>query len=267
MQTKILVSAISALLLCQCLSAQIVNTEKLRFFQKENGWVGDADFRFGLARNKAGQTLSLGSSGRLEYLLDQNRWMVLGGYYLTQFRNVNDPGTVPRNFNNWGFSHFRYNRTLGKRLTVEAFLQGQFDEVQEIDFRFLSGTGLRLHLHETDSSTLYWGTLLMFEYEESSDDPNNEANITYHRDLRLSTYLSAAFKVKNYLTCNQVTYFQPNVMAWGDFRISSETRLSIKIRKNLSLDTYFLLIYDTQPARTVPRTMYSLTNGLSLSIG
>ncbi|MCB0850766.1 MAG: hypothetical protein KDD63_00875, partial [Bacteroidetes bacterium] len=50
------------------------------------------------------------------------------------------------------------------------------------------------------------------------------------------------------------------------FIISSETKISIRLRRKLNLNAYFQLIYDTRPAMTVPPVMFALINGLSVSI-
>ncbi len=242
--------------------AQVVNTEKLRLQDSQSTWVGDADLSFGLTRNKAGQTLALGANGRVEHLRGRSRWMALAGYGLTQFLNVDDSEAVPKNFRNNYFGHLRYNYRFSDRLTLEAFSQGQYDEIQEIDVRLLNGLGPRLRLARTDSTHLYFGLLYMYEYEETSEF---EDRIVFNKDHRLSSYLSGGFRINDNLVVDHVTYFQPNLRDFGDFRISSETSISVAITNKLSFDTYFQLIYDAQPPETVPETMYMLRNGLNLS--
>ncbi|KGE88666.1 MAG: DUF481 domain-containing protein [Phaeodactylibacter xiamenensis] len=250
------------------LSAQVVNTEKLRS-TNEDGWLAEAGLDFGLTRNKAGQTLSLGSRLRLEYDTDKSRWMVLGAYNLTQFRNVEDPGSVPRNFANNAFGHLRYNYLANDWLTWEAFTQFQYDQIQQIDARVLTGTGPRVKLLRTDSSQLFFGLLYMYEHEASTDVfevPEERSVNVYLYDHRLSTYLSGGFQVTETFNINHVTYFQPNLADLGDFRISSETSLTFKISEKLAFRTYFQLMYDERPPIPVPNTMYSLNNGLEIAL-
>ena len=135
--------------------------------------------------------------------------------------------------------------------------------------RLLAGTGPRLRLVKTDSAQLYFGALYMFEHEEARNEFEAPEAYTEHLmldDHRLSTYLSAGFRFTSYLTLNHVTYFQPNLSNFSDFRISSETSLSIKLTDRLSLRTYFQLIYDTEPLIPVPNAMYVLNNGFSLAL-
>lgn len=241
------------------LIAQVVNTEKMRINQEETGVTGEIDLSFGLTRNKAGQTLRLGTGARVEWLRPKSRWLLLGGYNRTQFTNIDVPGSAPKNFANNGFGHVRYNRSLGKTVTWEAFLQSQFDEIQEVNIRSLIGTGPRFRLVEKDSLQLFFGALYMYEYEETSEMPA----IVYNRHSRLSSYLSVGFQPTGYLSINHVSYFQPRLFHFTDFRISSETTLDIRLTEKLVWRTYFQFIYDEKPPLTVPRIMYMMTNGIS----
>lgn len=248
---------------------QVVNTEKLRLDEKEKGLFGEAGINLGLARNRAGQTVRLGSSARLELRRSNHRWMLLGAYNLTQFNDVDEPGSAPKNFANNGFGHLRYNRNINDWLTWEAFSQAQYDRIQQIDLRLLAGTGPRLRLVASDSAQIYFGALYMFEHEESRNEFEEPEAFTERLildDHRLSTYLSAGLQLTSYLTVNHVTYYQPNLSNLSDFRISSETTLSVKLTGRLSLRTYFQLIYDTEPLVPVPNVMYVLNNGFSLEL-
>lgn len=256
------------LLLPFLLPAQVVNTEKLRSTE-EQGWLAEAGLDFGLTRNQAGQTLRLGSSLRLEYQQGNSRWMLLGAYNLTQFRNVEDPGSVPRNFANNAFGHLRYNYFINDWLTWEAFTQIQYDEIQQINARILSGTGPRVKLLRTDTSQLFFGLLYMFEHEESTDEfeePMEREVDVILNDNRLSAYLSGGFRITETFGINHVTYFQPNLEDFGDFRISTETSLTFRISDKVSFRTYFQLMYDERPPIPVPNAMYSLSNGLQVSL-
>lgn len=249
--------------------AQVVNTEKLRLEKGgKRGFAGEANLDLGLARNRAGQTVRLGASARLELLRGNHRWMLLGAYNLTQFNNVDEPGSAPKNFAKNGFGHLRYNYTINRLLTWEAFTQAQYDKIQQIDLRLLVGTGPRLKLLRKDSAQLYFGALYMFEHEESRNEFEDPEPYTEHLildDHRLSTYLSAGIQPTSYLAINHVTYFQPNLSNFSDFRIASETSISVRITNRLSLRTYFQLIYDTEPLVPVPNAMYVLNNGFSIA--
>lgn len=253
------------------LYSQVVNTEKLRLDNFEKSFVGDLDLSFGLSQNKAGQTLRFNGLTRFEILKSRTHWLLISGYGLTQFKKVDEPGTAPKTFSNNGFSHLRFGRKLSPFLVWEAFVQGQFDEVQEVEVRFLTGTGPRFKLLRTDTSHLYIGLLYMYEYEKNSieitiNEPDDFQFLDFERNHRLSTYISGAAAINGYLSINHVSYYQPKINDWSDFRISSETTIAIKLTNQVSLKTYFQLVYDREPPDTVPRTMFNLTNGLSVSL-
>jgi len=243
------------------LHAQVVNTEKLRSERKSQGWYLDLDASLSITRNKAGRNLSLNTRARGEYLIQRHKFLLFASYSLGQFRNVDDSLALPSNWLNNRFVHGRYNYTFFSWLTWEVFSQAQYDEVQEIRIRWLNGSGPRFKLIENDSASLYLGALYMYEYEETTDrDP-----VFINRDSRLSAYVSAAYGLNPYLSINHVSYVQPRLDQFDDFRISSETTLSVKLSKHLTFNTYFQLIYDSRPPLTVPEVMYTTRSGLAVS--
>ena len=63
----------------------------MRINRDESGITGEIDLSIGLIRNKAGQTSRIGTGARLEWLRNKSRWLVLGGYNLSQSRKVDEP--------------------------------------------------------------------------------------------------------------------------------------------------------------------------------
>lgn len=237
--------------------AQVVNTEELRLSTTNSNWQGNVDVSFSLNRTKAGQTLNWGINGRVQYQKNQHKWMLLGGYSLVQFTNVDEPDAVPKNFTNFQYTHLRYNYDFKSKLTWEAFVQEQWDEIHEIDIRLLFGTGPRLELLQTDTSQIYVGVLYMYEVEQESP----EDLLIQNRDHRLSSYFSLGFKFSNF-TLDFITYYQPNLTAWNDYRINSKTVINTQLSQRLSLQTSFNFIFDAQPPATVRKTRYNLKTGL-----
>lgn len=250
------------LLLPLFVSGQIVNTEKLRIKGKEGAWEGEIDFNLGLARNKAGQTLQVKATARFDYLKKHNKWMIMGDYQRAELTRLNIPGAESRTLRDQSFGHIRYNYIISPHLRWEAFTQIQFNDIQDIRLRALAGSGPRIKILRNDSSHVYFGSLIMFEYEESYDIPDV---LTFHRDFRLSSYLSLAYRITEVFAINHVTYFQPKLTQLSDFRVSSETQFQFQVRKNLSFKTYFQYMYDALPAGDVPPVMFSLTNGFAFT--
>lgn len=240
------------------LQAQIVNTEELRF-NKEEKLVGLIDLRFGLVRNKAGLSLRPGAAIRMELNNEHSRWLILGSYNLTRFTNLNT-GALPTNFTNKGFVHLRYNYNFSEKVTLEVFSQIQFDEIQEIDIRLLNGIGPRFELFKVKENKAFLGILYMYEYEETSAD---ETVIIINEDHRLSTYFSIGYRFNDYVAVNSVTYFQPNLKSFSDYRLSTNTVFTANLSKDLAMNMQFNLIYDNKPPETVPPAMYDISTGFS----
>ena len=239
----------------------VINTEDLRLDDADRDFVGLIDFNFGMSENKAGRFFKPSANLRLEWIREQSKFIVLGGYQLNRFVQISESNPTPTNFNNQGFGHFRFNRDLNKKLVWEAFIQGQFDEVQEIDQRYLLGTGPRFELLETDSASLYFGALYMYEYEETSAEVK-----VFNKHHRLSMYLNGGFQFNASTGMNNTTYFQPRPDILSDFRIASITQFFTQINKHLSFNFNLNFVYDSRPPETVPLRMYNFTAGLAWSI-
>lgn len=241
------------------LSAQtVINTEDLRLDGSDQSFVGLINFNFGMNENKAGRFLKPNANLRLEWIQENHKIMLLGGYRLTRFVPINDPDSAPRNFNSQGFSHLRFNQEINKKVVWEVFSQAQFDNVQEIDQRYLLGTGPRFELLETDSASLYLGTLYMYEYEETSAESK-----VFNKHHRLSMYLNAGWQFNANTGMNNTTYFQPRPDVLSDFRIASVTQFFTRLSKNLSFNVNLDFVYDSRPPETVPLRMYNLTAGIT----
>ncbi|PHN04148.1 DUF481 domain-containing protein [Flavilitoribacter nigricans] len=251
------------LLLCSMATfAQIVNIESLRMNAKDKKLSGIVDLDFAIRKNKAGQTVVIGTDVGAQWNLGRkNRLIFLSGYHLTQFNDTDDPTAPSRNFNNQAFGHFRYNIDLSKTIALEAYSQAQWDEVQEIDIRFLNGAGLRFELLQNDTASFYFGLSYMLEYEETSERP--EA-ITTNEHQRLSTYVSGQLGLNPFLNFNYVLYFQPRPAELEDFRISSNVGLSIRLSRKVNFTTSASLLFDSRPPSTVPKTQYFLSNGIRM---
>ena len=104
----------------------------------------------------------------------------------------------------------------------------------------------------------FLGTTVMFEYEDSVDDIND--NI--HRDIRNSIYASFKLKLKDNISIVSTNYYQPRMDMFSDFRILSETSLLFTIIKNLKFTTSFSYLFDSFPATNAVKEQFELSNGL-----
>lgn len=240
----------------------VINTEDLRLRVDTQRVMGLVNFDFGMSRNKAGRFLRPGLDFRLEANKNQHRWLVLGGYALTRFTDIDIPGASAKNFNNRGFVHLRYSRSLNDHFALEGFTQYQFDEIQEIDQRILTGGGIRYRAVDSDRGYFFIGATYMYEYERTSAE---EEGLVFNKHHRISMYLSGGAQFNEHVRINSTTYFQPRPDVLSDYRISTVNSLTADLSDQLGLRLQINLIYDARPPLSVPRLMYDTSAGFTVN--
>lgn len=230
------------------MTSQIVNVESLRRVSDTSKWSGSASLDVALIENRR-SIFRLTNRVRLQHKTANNLYLFINDINL---QKIDENSLVNR-----GIQHFRYNRRLSERFKLEAFAQSQYDAISNIDFRGLLGFGPRYRLTKSAKYRVYFGTLIMYEYETAT-----ETNIPIIRDFRNSTYVSCSLYPLENLSIVSTTYYQPLVNQISDFRISNETSIAFKILKNLAYKTSFIYNFDSRPIIGIPKTQYELTNGI-----
>ncbi|WP_179345464.1 DUF481 domain-containing protein [Winogradskyella ursingii] len=225
--------------------------ESLRRVTDTSKWSGSASLDIGLIKN-TNAIFRITNRVRLQYNTDNNLYLFIN--------DINLQKIEANSFVNRGIQHLRYNRKLTERLKLEVFAQSQYDAVSDIKFRGLLGIGPRLKLFKNKNYRYYWGTLVMYEYEEASDN-----SISILRDFRGSTYFSFSMYPLENISIVSTTYYQPLLKKFSDFRISNETSVAFRLFKNLAFKTSFTYYFDTNPIIGIPNTQYELTNGIVYS--
>jgi hypothetical protein len=229
--------------------SQIVNVEGKRNGGNQPGLHGSLDLNFSYTRNTQ-DVLTYGGKTNLQYLKKHHRVLLLADLSRVQAGGAD--------FVNQGFEHIRYNYSFGEkeRFAFEGFQQAQFNSVQLIGFRHLTGAGLRYSPIDRDSIKLWCGTLPMFEYEELTTG-------IIERNLRQSSYLLFFLALKKF-EFQSITYYQPRWGDWGDYRLSTNNTLEFGILKWLRYALTLNLLYDSKVPEGVPATVFTLRNGLRL---
>tara|TARA_R110002124_G_scaffold84681_1_gene220256 strand:- start:3426 stop:4154 length:729 start_codon:yes stop_codon:yes gene_type:complete len=235
----------------QICGAQIINVESLRHVSDSSKWSGSASLDLGLIKN-TNSIFRITNRIRLQYNTEKNLFLFINDINLQKIED--------NSFVNRGIQHFRYNRKLGDRIKLEAFVQSQYDAISDIKFRGLLGLGPRFKLSKNENFRYYLGTLFMYEHEETL-----ERSINILRDFRGSAYLSCSLYPTENLSIVSTTYYQPLIKQFSDFRISSEASLAFKIFENLAFRTSFSYNFDANPIANIPKTQYELTNGIIYS--
>ena len=229
--------------------SQVVNVESKRMRSDTTGWSGKLDATYDIVKNTE-YIFNLGLVSQLQYKSKKFLTFILADYRL-----VKAAGTQ---YINTGYVHLRYDQKIMTALTWEYFVQGQFNQVLDVGFRGLAGTGPRFKLYDTDFLRIYAASLYMYEYEE-----NNNKTI-FRRNHRSSSYLTFTIDFDRFEVVH-TTYYQPKYTDLKDYRIASQTALKIKIFQKLSFTTTFNYRYESVPFPDIPKSTFSLTNGLSLS--
>ncbi len=230
-------------------ASQILNAESLRKVTDTSGYSGSASLDFQLKRN-VNNFFTISSNTHLQYKMKK---------HLILFKNDVDFQKIEgEKLSNSFISHLRYNYKLSSLIAWEAFLQGQYNKVNLINFRGLAGTGPRFKLSQLENYRFYLGSLVMYEYEEVLD------NITpIQRDIRASIYFSFSFYPTQHISIVSTTYYQPKLNQFKDYRISSQSSLLVGLFKNFSLKTSYTFTYDAFPAVGIPNSQYDFTTGVA----
>ena len=105
---------------------------------------------------------------------------------------------------NKGVIHLRRIQELNnfKNIKSEFFGQLQFNGIQKIRQRFLLGSGARVKLVGNDTINFNFSLGGMYEYEETTIE-------TFHHALRLTSYTSFNWNIKNKWKLRLINYYQP----------------------------------------------------------
>jgi|SRR5690606_5746072 len=232
-------------------TAQILNAESLRKVTDTSGFSGAASFNFSIKRD-VNDYLGASSNIHLQYKMENHLFLLKNDI---EFQKIEG-----NKFENAGIAHLRYNYRFHPRIALEAFTQGQYNKVSKIEFRGLVGIGPRIKLTTSEKYKFYFGTHLMFEYEELSD------SITpIEKDFRSTSYFSFSLFPTKTLTLTSTTYYQPKIRDFGDYRFTNQSSLLIDIIRNLAFKTTYTFLYDETPAFGIPNSQYNLESGIVYS--
>lgn len=232
-------------------SGQIVNIESQRLSANKDGVSGNLDLNMNLTVNSK-ELFQVGTKLQLVYKKKRNYWLLLADQFFVHTDN--------ESIINNGFEHVRYNFTFkdSGHIAFEAYQQGQFNEIQRINKRLLTGTGLRFLVVEQKKLELHFGTGFMGEYEEIIDGIG-----TY--DVLFANYGSISVKLDNGINFNTITYFQPKLIDFGNYRLSHESAVRFQFSKHISFRIIYSLNHDSRSIEGVRKTNYTFKNAISFT--
>jgi len=236
-------------------NAQVVNVEKKRKGD-DDGFLGKIGLGFQLLDNGS-KVMQFSNNIDLQYKK--------GAHLILLLNDLNLMSVDNDNIVNSGFQHLRYNYTVkdSSFLQIEAFGQSQYNPIKLLTQRFVTGLGPRFRLLNSKKAKIYIAAPAMpamYEYEKLSDSLT-----TITRFVRLDLYASISWDITETLTLKSITYYQPHVSRFVDYRISSETNFSFKITDKLAFNTGFEATYDSEPPEDIQQLFYYWRNKLTFS--
>lgn len=230
-------------------SAQVVNIEKKRIGEDDEGFSGKIDLSAGITETE-NQIIQGKNNIKLQYKKNQHTFLL--------FNNISLIKADEQKLINDGFQHVRYNYELEKiPITWETFTQNQYNTVKLLKRRILTGAGPRFRILNNDTISFFVGPLVMYENEILTDDS------TTFETIRMSNYLSFAVNLSKTLSFNHITYYQPDLSNFNDYRISSETSFKLFFTRKLAFSIVFNYTFDSKPPTDINKSFYSLSNTIS----
>jgi hypothetical protein len=230
--------------------SQVVNIESIRKSIDSSKFRGSVKLDYNISKD-VNTLIEFTNEFRIQYLSGKNMLLFVNDF---SFKKLNG-----NQFNNKNLQHLRYNYLFNKRVALESFIQHQKDEVLGINNRSLFGLGTRFLLYLSEKHQFYLGTLLMQEYDNSDGEFKKIIENTTRGDL----YVSFILRPNKVTTIANTTYYQPKIASFSDYRIASETAISLKIYKHLFFTSTFTFQNDNFPVFSIPKEQYKLENGLT----
>tara|TARA_B100000378_G_C18027370_1_gene406332 strand:- start:641 stop:1414 length:774 start_codon:yes stop_codon:yes gene_type:complete len=237
------------------IQAQLVNIESKRMQTDSIRFALNADFSLNYANNNGTNVTQI--NGALTTQLKskdlKSIYFLIGTYKLIDSEN--------KNLQNAWFLHGRYNYKFNQLLRLEAFLQGQYNQLLVVEQRNLAGIGLRVKWMDKENFTGYAGNSYMYEIEHSDEAGTLDHN---HRN---STYLTLSYfpKSQRFSVANTV-YYQPLYRDLKDYRILEQFRLDIPLAKWFKVFSIFNYYFDSKTPLGGEEYTSNLNFGLGISL-
>jgi putative salt-induced outer membrane protein YdiY len=223
------------------------------------GWAGGGSLGFALARGNSETTnLALGFNAARKTTNDS--WTINAA----QLYSTDDKLGVTSANSFLGL--IRYDRNISKRWFVYGVFSGMYDELQQLNYRFLPGGGLGFHAIATDRTTL--DLLGGFGYTRESyynGTVNNLATGTLGDEF--------VYKLTKTTTFTQNLYYLPSfnnpdpASGVSNYRVNFTAGIATKINGWMTANANFLDQYVSQPVPGNKKNNVIFTTGLGFTFG
>ena len=125
------------------------------------------------------------------------------------------------------FVHLRHNFQINPDVWWEEYAQLESDRFRRVQLRELVGSGPRFRLIHGKMFELYCGMSYMVEHAQlDSADAAPQGQGTFER---WSSYLAATFKPQDRILLSTVTYVQPRIARFADYKVLSVSGANFQI--------------------------------------
>lgn len=163
------------------------------------------------------------------------------------------------------YLHVRFNHWLGERWQTFHFVQLQASHANLLQRRVLLGTGLRRRLLD-GATTLDVGTGAMHESEDLDPDRVTGAHPVESQAWRMANLVVATRRLTDSVRLIGVSYYQPDLSAFEDFRILADLSLLFSLTENVELVLRSEWRHDQRPPEDVERDDFVLRTGVTVSV-
>ena len=229
-------------------SAQ-VNTEKSRMGLQQSGFSGNAGLTYSITKGNS-ELIEIGLEPDFIYRIERHQIFMIN--------NLSRITSDDESIINKGFSHLRYNYDLTKRYIYELFVQAQFDKSQDLNERYLAGTGIRIVHLRNERYLIANGIAGMYEYEKLKSDEVTKL-------FRGSFYIFADIRIKDKMSFVNTIYIQPDMGNLDDYRVLNEGELRFAITDDFAFTSSIKYRYDSQPPVDIKHYDLTVKNGLKFS--
>ena len=228
------------------------------------GWSGGSNFGFALARGNSETTnVALGFNALRKTTKDA--WTINVIQLFAQDNKLNT--TTANSF----LGVIRYDRNISKRWFVFGLFSGMYDELQDLNYRFLPAAGLGFHAIATDRTTLdLLGGLGYTRESYYNGTVNNLATATIGDEFAYKITKSTTFTQNLYYlpSLNQPVYVPgPGQSNPSNYRINFTAGLATKLNGWLTANANFLDQYVSQPVPGNTKNNVVFTTGLGFTFG
>lgn len=232
--------------------SQVVNIENKRIYDDTTGWSGNVSGAFSAIQN---QDLLFSANFRptAQYKTKKQNYFLIGDFVYSKGKQ--------QLYANSGMFHFRFAQRIKQSpWKWESYLQIQYNQLLDQQYRALAGTGLRWKFYDHKNWKFFVGSSTFYEKEEI------RTSGLLNENFRWSNYLSWFINPKSNFSFSGATYYQPMWANFNDYRILGQYTLSFKVTKHFSVKTDFMFFHDTRPAAGVRNTIFSTTFGFALQL-